>query len=102
MTDACGLEVREKAMLIDAYRTELQDLLTGLIVHVPGKILNDKTGLLANIFGIAGFVLSVGIVVARVVTQRASGVLQSWPTSIGWGRRSLRHFRIASSINWLR
>ena len=57
-------------MQIDAYWTELQDLLAGLIVHVPGETLNDKTGLLANIFGIAGFVLSVGIVVARLVMQR--------------------------------
>lgn len=57
-------------MQIDAYWTELQDLLAGLIVHVPGETLNDKTGLLANIFGIAGFILSVGIVVARLVTQR--------------------------------
>lgn len=57
-------------MQIEAYWTELQDLLAGLIVHVPGETLNDKTGLLANIFGIAGFILSVGIVVARLVTQR--------------------------------
>ncbi|MFM9940292.1 MAG: tetratricopeptide repeat protein [Hyphomicrobiaceae bacterium] len=57
-------------MQIDAYWTELQGLLAGLIVHVPGETLNDKTGLLANIFGIAGFILSVGIVVARLVMQR--------------------------------
>lgn len=57
-------------MQIDAYWTELQSLLAGLLVHVPGETLNDKTGLLANIFGIAGFILSVGIVVARLATQR--------------------------------
>lgn len=57
-------------MQIDAFLTELQGLLAGLIVHVPGETLNDKTGLLANIFGIAGFILSVWIVVARIVRQR--------------------------------
>jgi tetratricopeptide (TPR) repeat protein len=57
-------------MQIDVYWNPLQDLLASLIVHVPGETLNDKTGLLANIFGIAGFILSVGIVVARLVTQR--------------------------------
>lgn len=57
-------------MQIDANWTELQDLLASLIVHVPGENLNDKTGLLANIFGIAGFILSVGIVGARLVKKR--------------------------------
>ncbi len=57
-------------MQVDANWTELRDLLAGLIVDVPGVTLNDKTGLLANIFGIAGFLLSVGIVVARLLTQR--------------------------------
>jgi len=57
-------------MQIDAYWNQLLDLLAGLIIHVPGETLNDKTGLLANIFGIAGFILSIGIVVVRLVTQR--------------------------------
>ena len=57
-------------MQIDAFWTELQGLLAALIVHVPGETLNDKTGLLANIFGIAGFILSVWIVVGRILTQR--------------------------------
>lgn len=57
-------------MQIDAYWNQLLDLLAGLIVHIPDETLNDKTGLLANIFGIAGFILSVGIVVARLATQR--------------------------------
>lgn len=70
MTADCSLEARENAMQIDAYWNELQDLLSGLIIHVPGETLNDKTGLLANIFGIAGFILSVGIVVARLLMQR--------------------------------
>lgn len=70
MKIAYGLEARETDMQIDAYWTALQNLLAGLIIHVPGETLNDKTGLLANIFGIAGFILSVGIVVARLATQR--------------------------------
>ncbi len=57
-------------MQVDAIWAELQGLLASAIVHVPGETLNDKTGLLANIFGIVGFILSVGIVVARIVTQR--------------------------------
>lgn len=44
--------------------------MAGLIVHVPGETLNDKSGLLANNFGIAGFILSVGIVFARLAMQR--------------------------------
>lgn len=58
------------AMQIQSYWTELQDLLARVLIQVPGETLNDKTGLFANIFGIAGFVLSVGIVVARLLTQR--------------------------------
>ena len=57
-------------MQIDVIWSQLLDNISGLIVHVPGETLNDKTGLLANIFGMAGFVLSVGIVVGRQISQR--------------------------------
>ncbi|MCB1509656.1 MAG: hypothetical protein KDJ36_02040 [Hyphomicrobiaceae bacterium] len=57
-------------MPTDVVWSQLLDALSALMIYVPGETLNDKTGLLANIFGMAGFVLSVSIVVGRLVTQR--------------------------------
>lgn len=52
-------------MPFEAIWRELGDTLEVFLALVPGDTLTEKTGLLANLFGIAGFVLSVGILFVR-------------------------------------
>ena len=62
--------VRNRA--IDVIRARLLDLISGFLVHVPAETLNDRTELLANIFGIAGFALSFSIVIGCIVCTTTS------------------------------
>ena len=57
-------------MLFEGIASEFREQLDMILAFVPGDTLKDKTELLANLVGIAGFVLSVGLVTVRFASRR--------------------------------